>query len=311
MAGGVEVARAYVTIIPSAKGAQAAVEKQVVPASAKAGTKAGKTLGSGMVSTLRKYAKPIAAALSVAAVTKFAKTCTTAFTNVASSTKTLQRAIGGTNEQVSSIAAAMKLSGADATKATTGLTKFAKSLGAVAGDSEKAAELSKSLGVSVTDAGGKVKNVSEILPEMADHYNSLGTEAEKTSYLMTNFGRSGQALAPYMAKGSAGMDELKKKAEELGLVIGDDAMTKFGEYKSAIREWQAAIEGAEIRIGAALTPLITDATTALSTVLVPMVQTASGAIADFIDGFSSVDITGFGDAIAGLGTSFATAFSGT
>ena len=47
--GHIEVAKAYVTIIPSLRGAQGAISKELDPAAASAGESAGKKAGKGAV----------------------------------------------------------------------------------------------------------------------------------------------------------------------------------------------------------------------------------------------------------------------
>lgn len=47
----------------------------------------------------------------------------------------------------------------------------------------------------------------DTLKKMADQYNALGTQAEKTAFLMQNFGRSGLDLAAMFDQGSAAMQK--------------------------------------------------------------------------------------------------------
>lgn len=53
MAGGVEVARAFVTIIPTTQGAQESITDMIVPASESAGDKGGQAAGNSLMSTLQ------------------------------------------------------------------------------------------------------------------------------------------------------------------------------------------------------------------------------------------------------------------
>ncbi|MDY5662752.1 MAG: phage tail tape measure protein [Coriobacteriales bacterium] len=311
MPGGVEVAKAFVTIIPTTRGAQGEVEKAVVPAASSAGDKAGVMLGSKLLAGFKKFAAPIAAVVSIASVKKIASESVDAFTSLAGQTKGLQRIMGGTAEEVSSISGAMKLAGMDTDKANASLTIFSKKLSAAASDGEKAKEMSKTLGFSILDSSGKLKSMNDILPQVADKFASMPDGVEKTALATQLFGRSGAAMLPFLNKGAAGIEELKAKAKELGIVLDDDAMNKFAAYKGAVREWDTALQGAKVSIGEALVPFITMGTHALTDGFVPAIQTGAKVVSDFLSGLSGeIDVDGFKSAIQGVTDAFADGLSG-
>lgn len=76
MAGGVEVAKAFVTIIPTTKGAQKGITDSIIPAAEGAGDKAGAQMGGALTGKLggilSKFAAPAALFAAFTAVAKFA-----------------------------------------------------------------------------------------------------------------------------------------------------------------------------------------------------------------------------------------------
>ena len=306
-----EVAQATVTIIPNMKGSQEKIAKELSGVDGKAaGTKISASLGTSLLSGVRKHAKAIGGILAGVGVAKFASSCVDSFTSLASSTKGLQRVIGGTAEQVSGLMGAMKLSGMDVDKANTSLTIFSKKLEAVQGDAGKTAEMSKTLGTSIFDATGHIRPMSELLPEVADKFAGMQDGAEKTALACQLFGKSGTAMLPFLNKGSAGVAELTAKAKELGIVIDDAAMSKFSAYRSAIREWDTALQGAKVTLGQSFTPFIVMATKALSDTFVPVIQFASGAVSSFLNGMvDTVSAGNIAPAIEGWASAFASAFT--
>src|SRR5690606_2262604 len=79
-------------------------------------------------------------------------------------------------------------------------------------------ELSKTfrgLSISSTDAQGRLRGVTEILPELADAIKNAGSPAEQTALAMDIFGKSGAQLLPFLKEGSAGLVELQSKFREL------------------------------------------------------------------------------------------------
>lgn len=290
---------------------KASIASQLGQGMGGAGTTAGGSFGSSFLSAAKKYAAPLAALFSAAAVKKFASDSVDAFTDLASQTKGLQRIIGGTAEEVSGMAGAMKLSGMDTNAASSSLTIFSKKLEAAQGNANSMAKVSDELGTAVYNADGSIRPMSQLLPEIADKFAGMEDGAEKTALACAYFGRSGTAMLPFLNKGSAGINELTAKAKELGIVIDDDGIKKFGEYKAALREWDTAIQGAKVTIGGALVPFITMGATALTELLVPAIQTGAAAISQFFEGISStIDIDALKAAFAACGDAFAAAFPG-
>src|SRR5574344_387389 len=275
------------------------------------GTNAGSAFGNSFLSSAKKFAAPLAAVFSAVAIKKFASESVEAFTDLASNTKSLQRVIGGTAEQVSGMAGAMRLSGMDTEKANSTLTIFSKKLEAAQGNAGKMADVSNELGTAVYNADGSIRPMNELLPEIADKFAGMEDGAEKTALACAYFGRSGTQMLPFLNKGSAGISELTQKAKELGITIDDDGINKFAQYKAAIREWDASIEGAKVSIGSALVPFITMGAQTLTTVLVPAIQAGAAAISSFFEGIAStIDIKALQDAFKACGDAFAAAFPG-
>jgi len=87
------------------------------------------------------------------------------------------------------------------------------------------------------DAHGKLRPVDEVLGEIADKFESMPDGPEKTALAMQLFGRSGARMIPMLNDGSAGLAEMRKEAEELGL----DLIAK-GLWRGAIAPLIPAIK---------------------------------------------------------------------
>jgi len=86
------------------------------------------------------------------------------------------------------------------------------------------AELFDQLGVSVKDANGEVRNQQDIFEESILALQNMEDGVEKASLAQKLFGRSGQELLPLLNSQAGSIDELKQQAQELGLILGDDAV---------------------------------------------------------------------------------------
>lgn len=70
MAGAVELATAYIALVPSLKGASQKISDELNPAAASSGAAAGNNLGQSIIGTAAKWAAPLAAAVGFGAVIK-------------------------------------------------------------------------------------------------------------------------------------------------------------------------------------------------------------------------------------------------
>jgi hypothetical protein len=88
-----------------------------------------------------------------------------------------------------------------------------------AGESKETFEL---LNISVDKADGTLRNSEDVMKDIADKFSKMEDGADKTAAAMRIFGRAGAELIPMLNMGSAGIEDLQKKAKEMGLVIGTE-----------------------------------------------------------------------------------------
>jgi uncharacterized protein (DUF2141 family) len=294
---------AYYELVAATPNAEQQISSSIVPAAQKAGAKggasAGSSLGSNLVAGLKKFAAPMAAALSVAGVSKFVKDSVASFSTFAGSISSLQRITGGTTEQVSGLQGAMRLSGMDASKANTSLTIFAKKLQGVSGDSEKTAAMQQLLGTSITDANGQMKPMTELLPQVADTFKNMPDGVQKTALATQLFGKSGTAMLPFLNKGADGIGELEGKAKQLGITLDDSSKSKWAAYRAATRNVNLSMEGLRNTVGAALIPVFTGFSDFITNSVTPTLQ-------ELIKWFQSPAVQDFanqaGQALSDFGT---------
>ena len=100
------------------------------------------------------------------------------------------------------------------------------------------------------------------LGEVADRFEKMPNGTEKTALAMQLFGRSGAQLLPVLNRGSAGLADLSKKADELGVTLDQAQVDKMKESVAATRDFQASLQGLQISLGEAVIPALTSASTA-------------------------------------------------
>jgi hypothetical protein len=104
-------------------------------------------------------------------------------------------------------------------------------------------------------SGEGLSLTTEQLAIMSDEYISLGTSAEKTRFLLDNFGRTGTTFAEIMGAGSAAIRE-QSAATEDGLVLTDAAVVAARNYEKALDANADKIMAIKVAIGQYLLPAL-------------------------------------------------------
>lgn len=111
--------------------------------------------------------------------------------------------------------------------------------------------------ISLFDSTGKLRETSAILGDVADRFASYADGARKSAIAQELFGRSGAQLIPLLNQGRDGLEAAKKKAEELGVVIGPDWAKKAEAFNDSWKEFKLALTGFANDIGTVIAPALT------------------------------------------------------
>jgi len=92
------------------------------------------------------------------------------------------------------------------------------------------------LKISTKDAHGQVRQLGDVLPEIADRFHDMKDGAAKAALAQELFGRQGARMIPLLNKGSAGVAELTRDFEELGGGFQPEAIERAEEFhKQTVR----------------------------------------------------------------------------
>ena len=226
--------------------------------------------GKAAVGVAALGAASIAAGAAIAL--KFGADSIATFKKVAAEVGKLKRVTGLTTEDASRLAFSFKQTGVDAEKGTKGMQILSKNLENAADGGKKAAAMTKLLGTGFTDASGKVLPMSKLMPKLADRFASMPDGTKKTALAMKLFGKAGTDLLPFLNKGSKGLQELADKSDKFGNTLTDKQLDALKQSKQAQRDWDAAMQGLQVTLGANLLPLLTDGANMINQVAVPAFQ---------------------------------------
>jgi hypothetical protein len=122
------------------------------------------------------------------------------------------------------------------------LAKLTRTMGEAAAGSKVQATAFRELGVSLQDGNGKLLTASEVLPRLADAFAKIKDPATRARLEADLFGKAGQKLDPLLTQGAKGVKALTDRAEELGLVLGDDLIRSADAASDKLAEMQKQLE---------------------------------------------------------------------
>ncbi|MBL0320699.1 MAG: hypothetical protein IPP74_15600 [Alphaproteobacteria bacterium] len=97
-------------------------------------------------------------------------------------------------------------------------------------------------GISIKDAGGNVRDQSDLMNDIASKYAEFGTQTERVDFLTNVFGKSGAKLVDVfdtLAK-EGGIDQVKRKVESLGLSLDPN---QYEDFQRNLNEVQLTFTG--------------------------------------------------------------------
>ena len=210
MANGNEVARCYVTIVPTMQGAQKAIAEQMGAPAEKAGEESGKKFGEKFSDGFGKVAKAVgtaavaAAGAAVTGITKLTTEAVKAYGEYEQLVGGVEKLFGDSADIIAENASkAFETSGLSANKYMETVTSFSAALiNSLGGDTEAAANLADTA-----------------IRDMSDNANTFGTDMETVMGVYNSLSKGMFTTLDNLKLGFAGTAEgakdLIKSAEEL------------------------------------------------------------------------------------------------
>lgn len=220
----------------------------------------------------------VAAAAGIAAATVAFVAFGRAVDNADNLAKTADR-LAITVEALQQFRFGAQIAGIEAGQFDASLEKLVRSVGEAVQGTGAGADAFKALGISVRDAGGAVKSTDVLLLESADALNKLGSNAERGVVSVDLFGRAGVRMLNFLNLGSKGIEELADRADELGIVLSNEAARGAEETADAL-----AIFGSQIDISVDKILLS----------FAPAVSSMIGLLSDFIVTAANFELFGGG-----------------
>ena len=134
--------------------------------------------------------------------------------------------------------------------------KMNERLAEVSEGNDKSAKMFQNLGVSIKDSNGQMKDTTTIYNDVLLKLAEMGDTAEATAIGTDLFGKAFTDMKPLLASGADGIEELKNRADELGIVMGEDAVAAGVVFGDTMADIKASFGGIVNNLSATLIPII-------------------------------------------------------
>ena len=131
-----------------------------------------------------------------------------------------------------------------------------KSLAQAVGGNTKLKSAFEELKVSTEDASGKTRAANDVFNDTITRLAELGDSAEATRLGNEIFGKSYANLKPLLAEGAEGIEELKNRASELGIVMSDEAIMAGDNFGDSLEGLKETFSGITRQLSADFIPIL-------------------------------------------------------
>lgn len=239
----IEVAKAFVTIVPSLEGSQRTITEELTgvtsEASEKAGAEGGSKFGNKFASAIKGTTAVIGAAM--AAATGAAIATGKAFVSAANDVSQYGNNVDKMSQKMGISAQAyqewdfiMQHAGANIEGMKTSMLKLTKA--AESGDEAFAA-----LGISQEQLASM--NQEEIFSATIKGLQDIQDEGQRTVLANKLLGKGAVELAPLLNMSSSEIDNMREQVHELGGVMSDDAVKAAATYQDELQNMNTAFDG--------------------------------------------------------------------
>lgn len=262
----IEVARAFVTIVPSMEGSQKTIATEMgaitEPAAKEAGEKSGKSFGENLAKGLKTTAAVIGAAMTAA--TAAAVATGKAFIGAANDVANYGDNIDKMSQKMGISAQAyqewdfiLKHNGASIDGMKTSMLKLTKA-------AESGNDAFKALGISQEDLSKM--STEEIFAATIKGLQNIEDQGKRTVLANQLLGKGATELGSLLNSSAADTEAMRAQLHELGGVMSDDAVKAAANYKDQLLNMNTALSGVKNNMISKFLPGISQVMNGLSQV---------------------------------------------
>ena len=283
MAEGYEVAKAWITIVPTLNGAQETISKELgastEPAAKQAGEKAGKNFGESLAKGLKVTGAAIGAAMT--AVTGAAVATGKAFINTANDISSMGDTIGDNAAKMGISTKAYQEWDFILQRSGSSIDAMKTSMKTLANAAVNGSDAFKTLGISQKELNSLSQE--ELFERTVKALSGIEDTSKRTALASKLLGKGALELGGVFNMTSDEIEQAKQKMYDLGAYMDEDAIAASDTYQDTITDLQDSIKGMKMRVISDFLPGITSVMDGLSKVF-----SGKGGVGEIQDGLKSI-----------------------
>jgi len=257
MANGIEVAKAYVTIVPTMEGSQATISKELgavtEPAAKEAGESSGKTFGASLAAGLKTTGAVIAGAM--AAATGAAVAMGKGFIDAANDVSELGNAIDKESQKMNMSATGYQEWSFILEHAGTSIEGMKTAMKKLTLAAEENNDAFAALGISEEQLA--TMSPEETWNATISALQNVTDESRRLELANSLLGKGAVELAPLFNMTAEQTEDLKQQIHDLNGVMSDEAVKDAAAYQDSLQNMNTAFDGLKKNMMSNFLPSIT------------------------------------------------------
>lgn len=131
-----------------------------------------------------------------------------------------------------------------------------KNIGEALANNAEAVKSFKDLDVAIKNPDGTVRELGDVIPEVADAFAKMGSDQERTEKAMKLFGKSGAELIPLLKGGSEGLEQMRREFVELGGGMSKDFIAQADKTGDELDKLKFGVNNVKMALAGALLPYV-------------------------------------------------------
>ena len=281
--GNIEVAKAFVTIVPSMEGSQATITKELTGVTTEASEKAGSESGSKFGEKFAAGIKGATAAIgtAMAAATGAAVATGKAFVDAANDVSSMGDAIGDNAAKLMLDTQSYQEWDFVLQRAGSSIDAMKTSMKTLAISATEGKDAFAELGITEEQLASM--NQAELFEATVKSLQNVTDEQTRMTLASQLLGKGATELGAVFSMTNEELDASKQKMYELGAYMDEDAIAASDNYQDTMLDMQDALKGLKISMMTDFLPGVTSVMDGLAKVF-----SGNGGIDEIKEGLSSV-----------------------
>jgi phage-related protein len=257
MANGNEIARAYVTIVPSMQGSQSTITSELTgittPASETAGEESGKHFGESLAKGLKATAGIVAGAMT--AITAGAVATGKAFIDATKDVATYGDQVDKESQKMHISAEAYQEWDFILQHAGSSVEGMKTAMKTLTAQAESGSDAFEALGLSTEQIASMSQE--ELFGAVITGLQGIEDESERTVLAQSLLGRSSVEMTALFNMSAEETEDLRNQVHELGGVMSDEAVKASAGYADSLQNLETSFSGLKKNLMSEFLPSVT------------------------------------------------------